>query len=69
VTTSRRKKRRKPMLKPAPGKRWVRLSPAARLELILREAIVFFCRAWIRGTDEGFGRSNWRFAGTYLSVF
>ena len=30
------------MRKPAPGKRWVRLSPTARLELILREAIIFF---------------------------
>ena len=30
------------MRKPAHGKRWVRLSPTARLELILREAIIFF---------------------------
>jgi AcrR family transcriptional regulator len=35
-------KTRKPPRKPAPGKRWVRLSPAARLEVILSEAIIFF---------------------------
>lgn len=41
MTTSIRK-RRKPTRKPSPGKRWVRLSPAARLEAILSEAIIFF---------------------------
>src|ERR1700723_2394918 len=41
VTTSEGKTR-KPPRKPAPGKRWVRLSPAARLEAILSEAIIFF---------------------------
>src|SRR5262249_6203546 len=40
-------KRRKPPDKPVPGKRWVRLPPAARLELILSEAIIFFA-------DHGF---------------
>jgi len=46
VTTSRRK-RPSPKHKPAPGKRWVRHSPAARRELILSEAISFFA-------DHGF---------------
>ena len=41
MTTSKGKTR-KPPRKPAPGKRWVRLSPAARLEAILSEAIIFF---------------------------
>jgi AcrR family transcriptional regulator len=36
------RKKRKRARKPTPGKRWVRLSPAARLETILSEAIIFF---------------------------
>ena len=35
-------KRRRRAHKPASGKRWVRLSPAARQEAILSEAIIFF---------------------------
>jgi AcrR family transcriptional regulator len=42
VVGSAMKKLRKPTRKPTPGKRWVRLSPAARVEAILSEAIIFF---------------------------
>src|SRR6476620_4885826 len=41
VTTSKGKNR-KPPRKPASGKRWVRLSPPARFEAIVSEAIIFF---------------------------
>jgi AcrR family transcriptional regulator len=41
------------MIRSAPGKRWVRLSPAARLELILSEAIIFFAEHGFEAQTRG----------------
>lgn len=51
--TTLRRKSRKPMIRSAPGKRWVRLSPAARLELILSEAIIFFAEHGFEAQTRG----------------